>query len=92
MAQRQKHPSCSHLPATPAWSKHRAQNSLQTVPMEQTKTGSAKTAQELHRAHHCQLWELLCSKHAAAKKQLKSQQSQEAEDKTEDVTLPLYKP
>lgn len=52
-----------------------AASSLQT--MEQMKTGSDKTAQELHRGHHCQLWELLCSKHAAAQKQCKSQQSQE---------------
>lgn len=68
MAQRQEHPSCSHLPATAAGQQAQSSELLQTVPVEQTGTRAAETAQELHRGHHCQLWGLLCSKHAAAKK------------------------
>lgn len=67
LARRQERCSCSRLPAAAGGSGHRAQDPLQSLPAGRMKPGPAKPTQEPHRGHHWQHWEMICSKHAAAK-------------------------
>lgn len=60
-------PAAAFLPLREG-SKHRAQSPFQTLPTARLSPGPAETTQELQRGPHWQLWEMICSKHAAAKK------------------------